>query len=215
MRRRDSSELGRGLLTALEAGLNASYGERCSAAVCSRDAEFPMVLVAPTPSDVHRSFVVISQTHLDWIPECRAMEAGWIAAATPALSVRTGLRWPTRLRRARQNALMINSGGTWMGCREEVTADLYSPTRSQTPWITAANPSDPRNPWVCWARIGRESDGRLFMARGAAIPTGISPVFHGGDSLTAQRPRGGGCEQGDRADLAAPPVSWWTCLGHA
>jgi hypothetical protein len=65
MRRRDSSELGRGLLTALEAGLNASYGERCSAAVCSRDAEFPMVLVAPTPSDVHRSIVVISQTHLD------------------------------------------------------------------------------------------------------------------------------------------------------
>jgi hypothetical protein len=32
MRRRDSSGHGRGLLTALEAGLNASYGERCSAA---------------------------------------------------------------------------------------------------------------------------------------------------------------------------------------
>jgi hypothetical protein len=75
-RRRDSSELGRGLLTALEAGLNASYNERCFAAVCSRDAKFPMVLVAPTPSDVHRSFVVISRTHLDWIPECRSMEAG-------------------------------------------------------------------------------------------------------------------------------------------
>jgi hypothetical protein len=61
MRRTDSSELVRGLLTALEAGLNASYGERCSVAVCSHDVEFPMVLVAPTPSDVHRSFIVISQ----------------------------------------------------------------------------------------------------------------------------------------------------------
>jgi hypothetical protein len=32
-RSRDLSELDEGLLTALEAGLNASYGERCSAAV--------------------------------------------------------------------------------------------------------------------------------------------------------------------------------------
>jgi hypothetical protein len=85
--------------------------------------------------------------------------------------------------------------------RSTMVAALFSPSLRRW-WLRCLRNGCGRR------RMRRWGSRQLpFMAWGDAAPTCISPVIHGGDSLMARRPRGIGCEEGDSADLAAPPDS--------